>query len=172
MRISVDVSGYYDWAPCPPGTEISQADVSALRVKKMSDDKWHMRVIVACPDDAPNHHDVGIHEETICQRMASLEKIGRRESREQVIAGILQTSFKHHLSPTHMLKINVMDDGPNEELLRSELAKLEVTDAEDLVADYVDSPVEDTENYLNVFFKTKSTKKPSAPKASAKKGSK
>lgn len=158
MRINIDVSGYYDWVPVPPGTKVTEDDVAALRAKKMTDDAWHMRVTM----NTSTHHDVGIHEESICQRMAALEKLGRGESREQVVAGMLQSSLRHHLSPSHMTKINVHDDGPIEETFRSALIAAGVEDSADAIVRYLEAS--DLEGYLNTVFKTASTK--------AKKGSK
>lgn len=153
MRISVDVCGYYDWVPVPPGTEITEEDVSSLRVKKMTDEKWHMRVTM----QKETHHDVGLHEDAICQRMAALEKMGRGESREQVIAEMLKLSFRHHLAPSHLIKINVDEDGPNEAAFRAALTEAGVLEQEEAMAHYLDGT--NLETYLNMVFKTKSTKK-------------
>lgn len=157
MRIVVDVNGFYDWAPAPPGTQITQEDVSALRAKQMSDDKWHMRVPIKLEEGKTTNHDVGIHEESICKRMAALEKLGRTESREQVVAEMLTSSFRHHLAPSHMIKINVHDDGPNKDMFCEALTEVGITDQADPLARYMDQA--DLEAYLNMFFKTKSVKK-------------
>jgi hypothetical protein len=155
MRITVDISGYYDWVPVPPGTQITHGDVESLRVKKMTDESWHMKIAMKCDTETPQHHDVGVHEEAICKRMAALEKLGRPETREQVASFELQGSFRHHLSPSHMLKINVHDDGPNEEMYKRALEEAGVTDPK-AVADAMERYLEtvDMEEYLNVVFKT------------------
>ena len=158
MRISVDINGYYDWVPVTPGTQITEADVAALKVKKMTDEKWHMRATVVCPSDAPSHHDVGLHEAMICQRLAALEKLGRPETREQVAAFMLQESFRHHLAPQHMIKINVHDDGPDVDAYRAALAEQGIVEGaqDEAVARYTEEC--DMEAYLNTVFKTASTK--------------
>ncbi len=159
MRISVDINGYYDWVPAPPGTEVTKHDVAALRAKMMTDDKWHIRVPMDCKDK-PSHHDMGIHEEMVCGRLAALEKLGRSESREQVIAYMMQSSFTHHLSPKHMIKINIHDDGPNAEMMKEAMANvgLEGSEADAVLEKYMDTST-DMESYLNVVFKTAAAKK-------------
>lgn len=137
MRITVVVSGFYDWAPCPPGTEITEADVQALRVKQMTDDRWHMRVEREAA--AGHHHDVGIHEEAVCRRMAALMKIGRPKNRAQVVVEMLESSMVHHLDADHVMGVEVHDDGPNEAMFRvalNEAGILEV-DHDRLVGSYL-----------------------------------
>lgn len=151
MRITAHVCGYYDWHPCPPGTEITEADIKALRVKQMADDAWHMRVEVK----ADTHHDVGIPEEAITRQMAQLEKLGREPTREAVVTELLRESFRHHLPAKHILKIEVVDDGPQAELYDLALAASEVDgDAADKARERYAAEV-DLDQYLNVMFKTK-----------------
>jgi hypothetical protein len=156
MRISVDVNGYYDWQPAPPGTQITEDDVKALRVKDMLNGGWHVRVPVKC--ETLSHHDVSIHEEQVCRRIAALEKTGKTASRESVVVEELQSSFRHHLHRNHMEKINVHDDGPSEELMRAALAEFEVPPErwDEVLTHYLDDA--DFESYLNVVFKTKAAK--------------
>lgn len=115
MRLSFDVCGYYDWTECPPGTQITQADADALRVKQLADGKWHMKV----EHVRDTHHDVGVHEEAVCQRFAALEKHGEECARESVVLDLIRPSMRHHLAPRHILAVDVHDDGPNETLLRA-----------------------------------------------------
>lgn len=123
MRISIAARGYYDWAACPPGTKITEADVSALRVKQMNDGTWHMRVEVK----RPTTHDVGVHEDQICRRLAACAKFGKELSRADVVVEQLQHTNRHHLAAKHIGEISVHDDGPNQDLMKATLAELEVT---------------------------------------------
>ena len=154
MRISSDVCGYYDWAPVPSDTQITDADVRSLNVKQMSDGSWHMRI----EQKQDTHHDVGIHEQQICNRMAALSKLGRETSRENVVADILRESYRHHIHTKHLTAIHVVDDGPDESLYRETLAQHDLTPAqvEAAVAQYTDSA--DLAAYLNTVFKTAKTK--------------
>ncbi len=157
MRISADVTGFYDWAPCPSDVEITPADISAMRVKQMSDEKWHMRVERL----ADTHHDVGIPEETICRRMAALEKLGREPSREVVVSEILRESFRHHIHQRHIAKIVLQDDGPNEAMYAEALSAIGVDGdhASLAMARYTEEM--DLEPYLNTVFKAKAPRKAS-----------
>ena len=44
MRITVHVSGHYDWAPVPEDVKVTEADLKAKRVKPGADGKYLMRV--------------------------------------------------------------------------------------------------------------------------------
>jgi hypothetical protein len=155
MLVHVAVTGYFDWAPCPPGTQITQADKDALRVKQMSDESYQMRVEMK----ADTHHDVRIPELAITDRMASLELLGHPQSREATVAEILKFNFTHHLHTKHIVEITIDDDGPNEELYKSELARLNVPAdrLESALANYMDEA--DIAAYLNTVFKAKKFKK-------------
>lgn len=155
MRIHAEISGYFDWAPCPPGTQITSDDAAGLRVKQMTDGTWHMRVDCA----TETTHDVGVHEEAICRRLVALEKLGRPSSRDAVVAEILRESFRHHLDTKHLVKINVIDDGADLVAFDALLAESEIVGPAAVAARdrYADDG--DIEQYLNVTFKTQSTRK-------------
>ena len=154
MRITAEVSGCYDWVPCPAGTQITEDDVKALRVKQMTDGSWHMKV----EDKRDTVHDTGIHEAWICNRLATLEKVGKPKTREEAVVDMLRASMLHHLHPKHMVHIEVHDDGPDEALFKAELEKQGVTgvQAEEALSNYLDAI--DLEPYLNVTLNTKSAK--------------
>lgn len=154
MLIHTEISAHYDWVPCPPGTEITEADIKALRVKKMTDDSWHMRV--ECKRDTTN--DVNIPESAICDRMASLVAIGKPESREEVVAFILKGVYHHHLNPKKIKAITVHDDGPNVEMFQADLTRLGVTDERFVEATESYQDQADIQQYLNVVFKVKGKK--------------
>lgn len=164
MRITIDINGYYDWVPCPPGTEITEQDISSLRVKKMVDEKWAMKVTVPSPSD-DQQHTMGLYEETIVQQLAAREASGREISREECVADLIRRSVHHHLHPSHLVKIHVVDDGPNEDLFKAALTAVGVKDQADAIERYMEEV--DLEDYLNRFFKTVSFKQ--ASKKSAKK---
>ena len=155
MLIHSSVCSYYDWAPVPEGTQITEADVTALRVKQMTNDSWHMRVDV----ERDTHNDANIPELAICDRMASLELLGRPQSREATVAEIMTGVYRHHLSPKHIESISVHDSGPDRDLYVAELARQGITDPDRVdaaLAEYLDGA--DVETYLNVVFKTKSSR--------------
>lgn len=163
MRIVVDVNGFYDWAPAPAGTQITEEDVKSLRVKQMSDDKWHIKVEMKAPEGG-THHDVGIHEEQIARRMAAMWKTGKTPSREDIVVSELQEAFRHHLSRSHMDKITVVDDGPVEAVLKAALVAIEIPEDkhEEILTMYMEE--NDLGAYLNTVFKTKASKAPKAKK--------
>lgn len=156
MRIHAELSGYFDWVPCPPGTKITDEDVNALRVKQMTDSTWHMKVEM--PDATT--HDCGVPEAAICQRLAALEKIGKPSSRDEVVVELLRSSFKHHFSPKHLQNIIVLDDGPDQEAYAAALAAAGV-EGDAVIADAMERYLEDMplQDYLNVVFKAKGQKK-------------
>lgn len=160
MRIHAKVCGYYDWTPCPPGTEITDADIKALRVKQMTDTTWHMKVCV----DANTTHDAGVPEDAICRRLATFEKLGRPTSREEAVVELLRKTFEHHLDIKHIVDIEVEDDGPNADLYATFLEAAGVTDPEAVAAaqDRYDDET-DMGAYLNVVFKSKTSRKTKVP---------
>lgn len=162
MRITVEINGYYEWEPCPPGTQITKADVEALRVKKMADDKWHMRVPMKCDHNKlKQHFDIGPQEPQICHRMAALEKLGRFPSREGVVQEMVVSSLGHHIAPGQIDNVIVHDDGPNEELMKLTMLELAVPEDQQqaLLDNYMDGSEQGVEDYLNVVLKTKKGKK-------------
>ena len=161
MRIHAELSGYFDWVPCPAGTAITEEDVNALRVKQMTDSTWHMKVEM--PDATT--HDCGIPEAAICQRLAALEKIGKPSSRDEVVVELLRSSFRHHFASKHLQKIIVLDDGPDEAAFKAALAT-EGVEGEAAIAAALERYVEDVplQDYLNVVFKAKSNKTASSKK--------
>lgn len=160
MRVHAKVCGYFDWVPCPPGTEITQADLDAKRVKQMTNDSWHMKVEIK----ADTHHDAGIPEDAIIRRMSALEKLGKQPSREEAVFEALRKSFEHHVDTKHLVKILVEDDGPQVEMYKLALTEMGVTDEAAVAAAlerYEDSG--DMETYLNTVFKTKASKTKTKP---------
>ncbi len=160
MRIHVTLCGYHDWKPCPPGTEITEADIKNLDVKQMSDDAWHMKVKI----DRDTHFDFGPSEVNICQRMAALVAVGKsdRASRQEAVMRLCDETFPHHFGKAHVVKIEVHDDGPDVELYKAALAQAGVTDqaAIDAAVDAYDDE-EDIEAFLNAVY----VRKPKAKKA-------
>jgi len=139
MRITLGVSGYYDWFPAPPGTEITEADVAAGLVKQMSDDKWYIRVERKARDG--QHHDIGLHEAAICDRMAGLVAAGKPTSRAKAALDLIDHSNRAHLEEEHITSIEVHDDGPEPELYRTALVARGVAEErlDALVAKYESS---------------------------------
>ena len=160
MLVHASVCAYFDWAPCPPGTQITQADVDALRVKQMTDGSWHMKVSV----EADTHNDCRIPELAVCDRVAALAKLGRTMSREAVVAEFLTETYRHHVDTKHILEIVVHDDGPDAAMLDAALAQYEVDGlpAQGARENYADAA--DLASYLNVVFKTKASKNPKVTK--------
>lgn len=160
MRVHVEISGYYDWEPAPENMVVTQEDVNALKVKQMADGEWHIRVTKDVDHLRPEHryHDVGIHEEMLCQRLAALEFLGREPSRREVIAEILRDNFRHHLHRSHLVKINLHEDGPQPELYKACLLAAGVKQVDEALDRYMDTS-EGMEDFLNIFFKTDSVRK-------------
>lgn len=167
MRIVIDVNGYYDWVPAPPGTVITQEDIDAKLVKKMSNEneenRYHMRVPMQArpqvPGQPPHHHDMGITEWAICSRMAALVKVGKPETRVQVVGDMVKWQNAHHLAPEHIIKINVHDDGPDEAVFRAALAEHGITDGRavpGVIGSYMRAT--DIEKYLNTVFDTEASR--------------
>lgn len=157
MRITIDIKAFYDWVPCPPGTEIKESDVKAGLVKKMIDDKWSMRVAIDSPDPK-QQHNVGIPETNIAQMFAAKAKVGRDISREEAVADLLRRSLEHHLHPSHLIKIHVDDGGADKDAITEALKAAGVEAFDENVERYFEEV--DLEDYLNRVFKTASTKKP------------
>lgn len=154
MRITIEVSGFYDWAPVPPGTAITEEDVKDLKVKKMADGSWNMKI----SEERETEHYVGMHEQSICAYMAAKEKNGVEISREEAIAFFLREATKLQLAPSHMKKIFVDDGAPNEEIYRQALTNAGVS--EPVFSAALERYLDDSglEEYLNQAFKTKSFK--------------
>lgn len=157
MRITIDIKAFYDWVPCPPGTEIKESDVKAGLVKQMIDEKWSMRVTVDSPDPK-QQHQVSIPEGSIAQMFAARAKVGRDISREEAVADLLRRSLEHHLHPGHLEKIHVEDGGADVDAIKAALESVGVEAIDENVERYTEDV--DLADYLNRVFKTASTKKP------------
>jgi hypothetical protein len=136
MRISFSIRAYYDWFEAPKGTEITEEDVTAGLAKEMSDGKWYLRVEKQA--EPHQHHDVGLHEAAIADRMAGLVACGKPASRGKVALELLSHSTQHHLEDEHITGVEVHDDGPDPELYRAALVERGVAEArlDKLVAGY------------------------------------
>jgi hypothetical protein len=158
MRIHFDLNGHYEWVPAPAGTTITQADVDALRAKKATDEDWLIRVIERIDPASGRQHGMVIHEQSIADRYASLIKVGKPETRSQVVEFEVRGSMRHHMHRSHIVKITAEGDEPNEELLRAALARVDVPadEVEEAVRDYMDPT--DLSAYLNLAFKTPASK--------------
>lgn len=159
MRIHCDISGYYDWVPVPDGVKVTEEDEKALRVKLMADGKWHMKVTRKVGEIAPDkrHFDAGIPETMIAEQVAIRYTLGKDETREEFVAMHLKHLLPHHLHRSHLVKIEVHDDGPALEMFRAELEKAGVTEArrmEEAIALYATEV--DMGRYLNAVFHTAS----------------
>lgn len=155
MIIHATICGYHDWEPAPPGTKITQADIDALRVKQMADGKWHMRV-VKIPLEGNDHTGVMIPESAICDRMASLEKFGRSQSRAATVVELLQNALKHHIDARkHLVGFDVLDSAPNADMYADDLARLGISDEQ--AAASMSSYMEEVDmpSYLNSVFQAK-----------------
>ena len=106
-------------------------------------------------------NDANIPEAAIIDRMVSLEKLGRSQSREQTIAEILTSVYRHHLDTKSIIGITTHDDGPNLQMFTDAAVLLGLSDSEisNALETYADGV--DVEAYLNVVFKTKKTGKKS-----------
>ena len=123
MRITVDLRGHNDWAPAPPGTVITQADVDALRAKQMSDDSWHMKIEVS----RETHFDMGIHEENLCRQICGRYLKGSEVTRAEIVADEVRDTIKHHAARKHMIGVHVHDDGPLPEVMSQTLEEYKIT---------------------------------------------
>lgn len=159
MRITIKIKGYYDWVPAPPGTQITEDDIKALRVKQMGDDRWHVRA--AMKADVDQNFDMGLHEESIARQLAAHERFGKGMSREDMVVYMVREATRHHLHHTHLVKIIVADDGPVSALYEAALVEsgVPVEQHLDLIAAYMDTST-DMSAYLNAVFKTESTRRP------------
>lgn len=163
MRIHFDINGLYEWVPAPPGTTITKEDVDALRAKRSVGEEWLIRVVEKVDPASGRQHGMNIHETQVAERYAALLKIGKPETRTQVIEFEVRSSVRHHMHRSHIVKIHVDGDEPNEEIVRAALKSLAIPaeDVEAAVTDYMDKS--DLETYLNLAFKTPASKLPKAP---------
>ena len=150
MRITILVSGHFDWVPLPANTEVTQADVAALRVKQDTADAWKMRV----ERKVATHLDIGIHEATIARIFASYERLGREPTRADIVVQEIKATLPHHASKKHLVGIYVHDDGASELMAHDALVAAEVP------AEQIDGAIAryakkmDMQAYLNAVFQT------------------
>lgn len=155
MLVHCDVSGFYDWVPVPEDVEITDEDKASGAVKLMQDDEWYARVAF----DKETHHDANIPEEAICRRLAALEFLGKRSSREEAVVEILRSSFEYHLDLEHLVKISVTDSGADPALYEKVLIEYGVPEERRAAAHYRYEDGVNVERYLNVVFKTEASRK-------------
>lgn len=117
MRISIDVSGHYDWVPLPAdASEPTEADVKALLVKPHHAGGWLMKVKV----DRDTHTDISIPESQIADLMEHHERQGAPKRRSAVVAWLLEEKvMPHHAHVDHFVKVHVQDEPEVEAFLNS-----------------------------------------------------
>lgn len=123
MHIVVHVNKFYDWLPVPDGTDVTEADVKAGRVKPGVNGGWTMKV----PREKDSHTDVLMPEhaviQTIIQAYCENGRCGNILTRKEAVARHLGVGvMPHHAHPKWMKNIEVEDDGPDEALFRKMLA--------------------------------------------------
>ena len=125
MRITFDVSGFYDWEPADkhPGVQVTEADARAMRAKKLANGGWHIRV----ERTLDTHHDVSIPELSLCMYVAQQAAYaGKDLTREEAACYFLRSSNAHHIARRHVRGVVVHDDGPNKALMEAVLAQLQL----------------------------------------------
>jgi hypothetical protein len=127
MLITFKVSGFYDWEDVDkhPGTQVTDADVKALKAKQLINGGWSIKV----EKTLDTHHDVNIPEISVCAHVAAQASVGKELTREDAVCHFLRESNKHHIARRHVKSVEVSDEGPNKELMQSALTRFGVTGA-------------------------------------------
>lgn len=141
MIVVIHLGKYYDWEPTPVGVVPEQADLLAKRVKPGHNGGWLMRV----PKIGETHTTISLPEAQIVHlTMQEMIRDRRTLTRSQAVNLYLSRQvMPHHAHRSWMKRVEVDDDGPDEALFRSMIAKhvdagnLEAEDVEDMVVAYL-----------------------------------
>ncbi len=116
MRVTVQVSAYYDWERVPADVEVTPKDIKAGRVKPAANGGHLMRV----KKSADTYTQCQIAEHTIIARIIHEMMPAQGcvpHSRKEAVAQILARNvMPDHAHPTFIRGFEVEDDGPDEKL--------------------------------------------------------
>ena len=126
MRIFVHLTSFYDWEPVPAGTEVTEADIKALRVKPDQGGGWLMRVSKTLADGALTHTDVQLPEgelATILLQEAVKEHsfLSRAEAAASYVA---RHVAPHNFHRSWIAGVEALDEGGDSERFGHELDRL------------------------------------------------
>lgn len=157
MRVTVHVSGFYDWEKIPADVEVKEADIKAKRVKPSNDGGWLMRV----SKTADTHTSVMIPEsQIIAIIIAEMVRDKIALTRTQALGHYLSRHvMPHHAHKNWMRGFEVHDDGGDEVLLRAKIdvhvaaGNIDALDVDGIVAAYL-APVDSAKHvdHLHAHF--------------------
>jgi len=134
MRIVAHVSKFYDWTPVPSDVTVTQADITAERVKPASGGGWLMKVTKS----VPTHTVATIPEEQVIAKIIHDKcrpEGGRTLTRQQAVAFYMSENvMPHHAHKTFITKFEVDDDGPDEKMFRAQLAPHIISETDKVAA--------------------------------------
>jgi len=134
MRVIVHVNKFYDWVPVPADVTVTQADITSEKVKPASGGGWLMKVT----QNQPTHTHVQLPEGEIIAKIIHDKcrpEGGRTLTRQQAVAFYLSENvMPHHAHRSFITSFEVEDDGPDEALMRSMLARHTVSGTETVEA--------------------------------------
>jgi len=125
MRVYLHLSQYYEWEPVPAGTEVTEDDVKAGLVMPAHQGGYRMKV--ARP--GPRIRECHINETHIVGRIVAEKSdvrfSGRTLSRKEAVAAVIQEQLlPGHAERNWIAKVEVHDDGPDEDMMHKHLAHL------------------------------------------------
>jgi hypothetical protein len=157
MQIHLDVSGFYDWVPIPPGVTVTDDDKARGLVKEMHVGGWSMKV----ERKLDTQHAMGIPEYAVCDRLVGLALKGEDACREDVVAELAKHSMKQHVAKRHMKSLVVHDEGPQADVMKAALRNRGVdgSRADAILAGYAEGLSGDAlAKYLSVILKIQGAK--------------
>jgi len=122
MRVTVQVSAYYDWERVPPDVEVTPKDVKSGRVKPAANGGYLMRVKKV----ADTYTQACLSESTIIARiiheMMPLQGCVPHSRKDAIGQLLARNIMPDHAHPGFMKGFTVEDDGPDEALFHSMIA--------------------------------------------------
>ena len=142
MRVVVYHSKHFDWAPVPPDVVLTEADKRSDRVLPgRQGGTWLMKVT----RELDTHTVITISESNIVHTLLHSDVRGMKLTRHQAIAlHITRYVLPRHTKPQWITSVEVHDDGPDADCIRSLLAphvgeSLDANDVTAHVAAYLES---------------------------------
>jgi hypothetical protein len=179
MRIVVYHSKFYDWEPVPSDVKVTAADLASGKAKPMARGEGYLMKVTKTPAPGPAGKPGETYTEIALSEAQIIAKIihdkcrpegGRTLSRKQAVAMYLsEHTMPHHAERAWLNRVEVLDDGPNEALLREMLAPhiasgthMEPDEVDAFVAAYMEkADAMDHVKHLHAHFRIDKAKKSS-----------
>lgn len=121
MRVTCYLNKFYDWEAVPSDVKVTLADIASGKVMPDRNGGYRMRVVKVPPGGTVRDMHIAEHDllGKIVHEKTDVRRAGRVFSRKEAVAHLIMDSLLDDYEWSWITKIEVHDDGPNENLGRA-----------------------------------------------------